>query len=102
MPLSKSDPNTSILEYALHHFEQELADVVARIDHIRNQLGIKQDDGASADSVTVSATVADAVAPARKKRVLSAAARRKIAAAQKLRWAKVRESKTGETSKKSR
>ncbi|MGD1069276.1 MAG: hypothetical protein ABSB15_03980 [Bryobacteraceae bacterium] len=76
MPRGKSNRNADILEYALAHLEKERAEIQAKIDHVRKQLG-----GATAPS-----TAAPAAAPY-KKRVLSAAARKRIAAAQKRRWA---------------
>ena len=80
--------NNEILAYALNHLEKERDDLQAKIDHIRQQLGIR--------SV---AAAPEAAAPARAgkakvvKRVLSASARKRIAAAQKRRWAAHRKAK---------
>ena len=92
MPRGKSDNNTGILEYALRHLEQEREDLQEKIDHIRRQLGIRV-----VGTAAVSAPVAEAAAPAagtsgRAKRVLSAAARKRIATAQRKRWAEHRKS----------
>lgn len=80
--MAKSSTHTDILRYALTHLEHERDAIQAKIDHIYTQLGEK-----------VSAVVAAVTAPAsvpRKKRTLSAAARKRIAAAQKKRWAEHR------------
>jgi len=81
MPRGKSNQNAEILEYALRHLEKERDEIQARIDHVRKQLGSRP--AASAPAAAPSA------AP-RKKRVLSEAARKRIAAAQKRRWAEHR------------
>ncbi len=85
MAKQKSNTNTSILEYALRHLEQEQSEIQDKIDHIRQQLGGKV-------AAAPAAAVAAAAAPAsgRKKRTLSAAARKRIAVAQKKRWAEHR------------
>ena len=85
MAKGKSSTNTEILRYALTHLEQERDAIQAKIDHINSQLGRK------------SAAVAEpaAATPGRTKRVLSASARRRIAAAQKKRWAAHRKAKSG-------
>ena len=84
-----TNSNSSILEYALRHLELERDEIQEKIDSVRRQLGGK--------ITSVAASVAAAVAPpaagpGRKKRVLSAAARKRIAAAQKKRWAEHRKS----------
>jgi hypothetical protein len=80
MARAQSDLNTEILEYALRHLERERDEIQLRIDGIRRQLGAKR---------TTTASDPKAEAP-RAKRVLSEAARRRIAAAQKKRWAEHR------------
>lgn len=80
----KENSNASILEYALRHLEQERDEIQAKIDHVLSQLGKKKSAPAPA------AASAPAAAPARKKRTLNAAARKRIAAAQKKRWAEHR------------
>lgn len=78
MAKGKSEANAEILRYALTHLEQERDQIQARIDHIKSQLGEK-----------AGAPAASAAAP-RGKRILSVAARKRIAAAQKKRWAEHR------------
>ena len=73
--MAKSNTNTEILRYALTHLEMEREQIQAKIDHINSQLGQK-----------VTESPAPGALP-RKKRILSASARRRIAAAQKKRWA---------------
>ena len=76
----KSETNSEILRYALTHLEQERDSILERIAHIKSQLGQK-----------VSAALAGiADAAPRKKRTLSASARKRIAVAQKKRWAEHR------------
>jgi hypothetical protein len=85
MAKGKSDRNAEILEYALHHLERERDELQGRIDHIRRQLGGR---------VSHAGTPVAAAAPEQKrKRVLSEAARKRIAAAQKRRWAEHRKAK---------
>lgn len=81
MPKGKSNTNADILRYALIHLEQERDQIQAKIDHINSQLGQKVSAPAAASG--------PADAP-RKKRTLSASARKRIAAAQKKRWAEHR------------
>ena len=83
MPKGKSSTNADILQYALTHLERERDQIQSRIDHINSQLGRKVSGAA------VSAAAAAEVAP-RKRRTLSASARKRIAAAQKKRWAEHR------------
>jgi hypothetical protein len=77
--MARNGSNADILRYALTHLEQERDEIQSKIDHIHKQLGQK----VSAGTVTAAGS-ADGT---RKKRVLSAAARKRIAAAQKKRWA---------------
>jgi hypothetical protein len=88
MARGKSDQTAGILEYALRHLEQERDEIQAKIDHIRQQLGGR----AVSAPVPAAAQPASAAAP-RRKRVLSEAARKRIAAAQKRRWAEHRKAK---------
>jgi len=81
MARGKSDQNAAILEYALRHLERERDEIQAKIEHIRRQLGSR-----------ISATPAIS-SEARPKRVLSESARKRIAAAQKRRWAAHRRAK---------
>jgi hypothetical protein len=77
----ESGQNAAILEYALHHLERERDEIQAKIEHIRRQLGSR-----------IPATPATSSEP-RPKRVLSESARKRIAAAQKRRWAAHRRAK---------
>ena len=81
--------NSSILEYALRHLEQERDEIQNKIDSVRRQLGGKVSAPAASAAAEEDPPVAG---PGRKKRVLSAAARKRIAAAQKKRWAEHRKS----------
>jgi len=81
MPLSKQQ--RSIYEFALKHLESDRARLDNMITEIRYQLP-------NAPTAAVSTTTASLeVAPTktRKKRTMSASARKRIAAAQKQRWA---------------
>jgi hypothetical protein len=84
MPTGKSVHTTGILEYALRHLENERAEIEARIEHVQRQLGRPVAKPASAAAPAAAGTAAP------KKRVLSAAARKRIALAQKKRWAEHR------------
>jgi hypothetical protein len=84
MARGKANQNAAILEYALRHLEIERDEIQAKIDQIRRQLGGKT--GSSSAPSTLSSEP-------RKKRVLSEAARKRIAAAQKRRWAEHRKAK---------
>jgi hypothetical protein len=91
MPKGKSDQNAGILEYALRHLEQERDEIQAKINHIQRQLGQR----ASAPAAAAAPAAAETSQPAgtRKKRTLSASARKRIALAQKKRWAEHRKAK---------
>ena len=88
MARGKSDVNSGILEYALHHLERERDEIQAKIDHIRRQLSGRGNNSSAAPL----AADANSSEP-RRKRVLSEAARKRIAAAQKRRWAAHRKAK---------
>jgi hypothetical protein len=88
MARAKADQNAAILEYALHHLERERDEIQAKIDHVLGQLG-----GRTNPAPTDTPKPANAAPVARKKRVLSEAARKRIAAAQKRRWAEHRKAK---------
>ena len=91
MPKGKANQDTETLEMALIGFEQKKAEIEEKISQIKSLLG-----GRSVASPKKSAgpKVVDAVAPVRKKRTLSPAARKRIALAQKKRWAEHRKSQT--------
>jgi hypothetical protein len=88
MARGKTNQNVAILEYALRHLEMERDEIQAKIDHVRRQLGGK--------AVGSSAPQAPSSEP-RRKRVLSEAARKRIAAAQKRRWAEHRKAKANQS-----
>ncbi len=94
MARGKSDQNSGILEYALRHLEQERDEIQAKIDHVSRQLGVRSGGLAAAP-----ATAPAAASAPRRKRVLSEAARKRIAAAQKRRWAEHRKAKQGKPAK---
>jgi len=85
MARGKSDQNAAILEYALRHLERERDEIQAKIDHVRRQLGSKVASSPASTATGVSSEPG--------KRVLSEAARKRIAAAQKRRWAEHRRAK---------
>lgn len=87
MARGKADENSAILEYALHHLERERDEIQTRIDHIRRQLGGR----ISSDGAAVKGFSGTSAEP--RKRVLSEAARKRIAAAQRRRWAQHRKEK---------
>jgi hypothetical protein len=92
-PKGKSDDNKAILEYALGHLERELEGIQAKIDHIKRQIGGSTRAAAPAAPAAVEEPTAAEPAATRKKRVLSPAARKRIALAQKRRWAEHRKAK---------
>jgi hypothetical protein len=76
------ETDNSILQAALIGYQHEIDKLEARMADIRRQLGIRK------DGRRISAAPASKAMPApRKRRKLSAAARKAIAAAQKKRWA---------------
>ena len=93
--------NAEILSYALRHLEQERDSILAKIAHIKQQLGVGarpvgRPKKVAAPAAAVAAPVA--VAPAetetgKKSRILSPAARKRISLAQKKRWAASRADK---------
>ena len=84
--MAKSNTNADILRYALTHLEQERDAIQVKIDHINSQLGEKVSAPAAAPAAAGGAT--------KKKRTLSAQARKRIAIAQKKRWAEHRKTLT--------
>jgi len=78
MPVSKL--NRNIIEAAIVGFEHQKTQIDAQIGELRAMLS---GDGSAP-------TAATPEAPARKRRKMSAAARRKVSLAQKARWAKLR------------
>jgi hypothetical protein len=89
MPRGKVKQDTETLEMALVGFEQKKVEIDEKIRQIKSLLG-----GAprSAPRQNIAAKAAESAAPARKRRTLSVAARKRIALAQKKRWAEHRKS----------
>jgi len=88
MPRGRAaSPDTTTLEAALVGLELKKSEIDGLISKIKKQLG-----GRSSSTSTASSAPAAAKSPggARKKRVLSADARKRIAAAQRRRWAEHR------------
>ena len=90
--MAKSSTNADILRYALTHLESERDALQIKIDHIHSQLGQKAQSVQKVSAPAASAPAA--AAGTRKKRTLSASARKRIAAAQKKRWAEHRKTLT--------
>lgn len=84
MPRTKSVQDTSLLEAALEGLELQKQRVEEQIEHVRSLLGR---NGARRGRPPLKEAAAQ---PATKKRNLSPAARKRIAAAQKRRWAQFR------------
>lgn len=93
MPKSSAAPNAEILQAALQGLEAQRQKIEEQIGHVRSIMGKrvgrppKQGGGG-----TAAKTSAGSSGATRKKRVLSAEARKRIAAAQKKRWAAFRKS----------
>ena len=83
----KASPDTVTLEAALVGLELKRNEIDGLISKIKKQLGGKS---SSALSVSVAPSAAKSAGAPRKRRVLSAEARKRIAAAQKRRWAEHR------------
>jgi hypothetical protein len=82
----KASPDTTTLEAALVGLELKRNEIDGLISKIKKQLGGKS----SASSATSAPAAAKSQGATRKRRVLSADARKRIAAAQKRRWAEHR------------
>lgn len=79
--------NSALLEAALEGLELQRSRIEGQIEEVRRLLGKRKPRAAKSDATTAADT-------ASKKRELSPAARKRIAAAQKRRWAEYRK-KTG-------
>jgi hypothetical protein len=90
MPRGKANQDTETLEMALVGFEQKKVEIEEKIRQIKSLLG--GSPVYSPKKATAKAKVSEA--PARKKRTLSAAARKRIALAQKKRWAEHRKNQS--------
>jgi hypothetical protein len=87
MPRGKAKQDTETLEMALVGFEQKKVEIEEKIRHIKGLLG---GSPVSSPKKSSGPKAKDVAAPGRKKRTLSAAARKRIALAQKKRWAEHR------------
>jgi hypothetical protein len=88
MPRGKSTHDRNILAMALIGYESEKKRIEERISEIRAKLG-------SSRAAKAVASQPETAAP-RKRRKLSAAARKRISAAQKARWAEHRKTTKGD------
>ena len=79
--------NAEILRYALTHLEKERDSILEKIASVRAQLGVRR--GRPPIS-PLKALETPEVPKERKQRILSPAARKRISAAQKKRWAEAR------------
>jgi uncharacterized membrane protein len=86
--------NRELLTWALHGLEQEIATTRTRLQELESQARRLRASSRGVASAASTATAEEPAAPkVRKKRKLSADARRRIAEAQKRRWAKARAGK---------
>ena len=86
MPRTSAAPNREILEAALEGLEAQREKLDTQIAEVRRMLGTR----ASRTTKTSATTETSGRKAGRKKRTLSAEARKRIAAAQKKRWAQFR------------
>ena len=90
MPKGKPGPHAEILAYALSHLESERDKIQAKIEAIRQELSSGVASAATEPApakTSVQKSAKKAAAEPATKRVMSEAARKSIAAAQKRRWA---------------
>lgn len=94
---SASGGNRELLTWALHGLEQEIATTRERLQELESRARQLRGSarGAAPAAAAASQSSAGATAP-RKRRKLSADARRRIAEAQKRRWAKAKAAKPKE------
>ena len=83
----------SLMQAALEGLEAQRSRIEEQIQQVRTMLGQKRRGRPPAASTTANESAGSK--PERKKRVLSVAARKRIAAAQKKRWANFRKSDEG-------
>jgi hypothetical protein len=93
MPSTRPPFDDDTLQAALIGYQQQLSVIVQRIAEVRARLGGRY-------SAAFTAPEQDGPAPARKKRTMSEAAKRRIAAGQKKRWAAVKAARKAEAAKK--
>jgi hypothetical protein len=94
MPKSSAAPNAEILQAALQGLEVQRQKIEEQISHVRSIMGkrVGRPPKKGGGGGTAAKTSAASSGTTRKKRVLSAEARKRIAAAQKKRWAAFRKS----------
>lgn len=85
--------NRELLTWALQGLEQEIATTRQRLQELESQARRLRASSRGAAAATTEAPAAASAPRARKKRKLSADARRRIAEAQKRRWAKAKANK---------
>lgn len=89
MPRGKAKQDVETLEMALIGFEQKKIEIDEKISHIKSLLGT-----GTASKAAASPKMPKAVTSGRQKRTLSPAARKRIALAQKKRWAEHRKAQS--------
>lgn len=90
MPRGKAKQDVETLEMALIGFEQKKIEIDEKISHIKSLLGTGTATKAVSSAKASKAPKAEVESAGRKKRTLSPAARKRIALAQKKRWAEHR------------
>ena len=80
-----SGPDAELLVAALTGYQHQRSEIEAKMAELRRQLGSR--------AVRAAVDGSDGVRPAQKKRTMSAAARKRIAAAQRKRWAVYKKAK---------
>lgn len=95
MARSKSNQDTTMLEMALVGYEFQKQKIDEKIREIRDILGGARSSADIAPSTESGRRVKTAAAP-KKRRTLSAEARKRIAAAQKRRWAEHRKNQAAQ------
>ena len=98
MALSKRSQDTTLLEMALVGYEFQRQQIDEKIREIRAALGggVRHTAKATATPATSETGRAAKAAAPRKRRTLSAEARKRIAAAQKRRWAEHRKNQAAQ------
>src|SRR5438874_2263136 len=84
--------HAEILEAALIGLESQRSELEEKMAEVRRQIGDRRDGQPARKSVGV-----DSAEPIPKKRTMSAAGRRRIAAAQRKRWAQLKNPQTAES-----
>jgi peptidoglycan hydrolase CwlO-like protein len=90
MAKTSATPNREILEAALQGLEAQRQRLEEQISQVRGMMGQRAPRPAKGTAAEASSQTASASSRERKRRVLSPEARKRIAAAQKKRWASFR------------